>query len=258
MALSLTGPRQNLVEVSVVQNDDVAIGLTIHKASAVLVSASEQIGDTPAGTLLHGIMATIAEFYSKNLSHESKKGLHEKARRGGTPGYAPLGYLNSREKVDGREIKVVILDSERAPHIQWAFGAYASGEWSITDLVEELTRRGMKTRSTLTRPSVPLSRSQVHRILSSSYYTGKLPYGGVEYDGKHPALVDQRTWDRVQDVLAGRRISGDRSWRHEHYLKGTLFCARCDSRFGFGYSKGKGGTYAYFLLPGQKQETYRL
>lgn len=35
--------------------DDVTIGLTIHKAGAVLVSASEQIDDTPAGTLLRGI-----------------------------------------------------------------------------------------------------------------------------------------------------------------------------------------------------------
>ena len=156
----------------------------------MLVSASEQIDDTPAGTLLHGIMATIAEFYSRNLSHEAKKGLHEKARRGGTPGYAPLGYLNTTERVDGREVKTVVLDPERAPHIQWAFEAYATGSWSITDLVDELARRGMQTRPTATRPSVPLSRSQVHRTLSSSYYIGKLPYGGVEYEGKHPALID--------------------------------------------------------------------
>jgi len=90
--------------------DDVVIGLAIHKAGAVLVSASEQIDDTPAGTLLHGIMATIAEFYSKNLSHEAKKGLQEKARRGGTPGYAPLGYLNTTVREDGREIKAIELD----------------------------------------------------------------------------------------------------------------------------------------------------
>ena len=231
--------------------DDVAIGLTIHKAGAVLVSASEQIDDTPAGTLLHGIMAAIAEFYSKNLSAEAKKGLHEKARRGGTPGYAPLGYLNATEKVDGREVKTIILDSERAPHVQWAFEAYAGGEWSITDLVEELTRRGLRTRPTATRSAVPLTRSQVHRTLSSSYYTGKLPYGGAEYDGKHLALVDDQTWTRVQDVLSGRRISGDRSWKHDHYLKGSLFCARCGSRLGFGYSKGKGGTYPYFFCLGR-------
>jgi len=50
-------------------------------------------------------MATIAEFYSKNLSHEAKKALHEKAKRGGTPGYAPMGYLNVVERVDGKEVK---------------------------------------------------------------------------------------------------------------------------------------------------------
>ena len=52
---------------------------------AVLVSASEQIDSTPAGMLLHGIMASVSEFYSSNLSHEAKKGMHEKVRRGGTP-----------------------------------------------------------------------------------------------------------------------------------------------------------------------------
>ncbi|MCL5734369.1 MAG: recombinase family protein [Actinobacteria bacterium] len=71
--------------------DDVKIGLTIHKAGAVLVSASEQIDETPAGTLLHGIMAAIAEFYSKNLSQEAKKGLHEKVQRGMHAGSLPDG-----------------------------------------------------------------------------------------------------------------------------------------------------------------------
>jgi DNA invertase Pin-like site-specific DNA recombinase len=85
--------------------DDVKIGLAIHKAGAILVSASEQIDESPAGTLLHGIMAAIAEFYSKNLSHEAKKGLHEKVKRGGTPGYCPMGYINAIERIDGKEVK---------------------------------------------------------------------------------------------------------------------------------------------------------
>ena len=235
--------------------DDVAIGLTIHKAGAVLVSASEQIDDTPAGTLMHGIMAAIAEFYSKNLSTEAKKGLQEKARRGGTPGYAPLGYLNSRGQIDGREVKTITLDPERAPLIQWAFEAYASGSWSITDLVEELARRGLKTRQTATRPPVPLTRSMLHRMLSNPYYVGRLRYTGAEYDGKHDALVDEKTWHQVQDVLSGRRMAGDRSWRHEHYLKGTLFCARCHSRLGFGSSRGRTGElYPYFFCLGRNKK----
>ena len=235
--------------------DDVAIGLAIHKAGAVLVSASEQIDETPAGTLLHGIMASIAEFYSKNLSTEVKKGLHEKARRGGTPGYAKLGYLNSRMTIDGREVKTITLDPERAAHVAWAFDTCASGEWSITDLVDGLARRGMRTRPTATRPAVPLVRAQVHRMLRSPYYLGKLLYGGVEYDGLHPALVDQETWDRVQDVLSGRRLAGDRSWRHDHYLKGSLFCACCGERLGVSYSRGKNGrVYSYYYCLGRNKK----
>jgi site-specific DNA recombinase len=235
--------------------DDVAIGLTIHKARAVLVSASEQIDSSPAGTLLHGIMAAIAEFYSKNLAHETKKGLYEKARRGGTPGYAPLGYLNAATRVEGREVKAIDFDPERAPHIQWAFETYAGGEWSITDIVEELARRGMKTRPTPTRAAVALSRSQVHRIFSSPYYIGTVVFGGVEYEGKHPPLVDNETWHRVQDMLSGRRLAGDRSWRHDHYLKGSVFCARCESRLGVTYSTGKTGiVYPYFYCLGRNRK----
>ncbi|WP_338037704.1 recombinase family protein [Nocardioides zeae] len=69
--------------------DDAEIATIFHLSGTTLVSASEQIDDTPSGSLLHGIMAAIAEHYSKNLSFEAKKGMAEKARRGGTPGVAP-------------------------------------------------------------------------------------------------------------------------------------------------------------------------
>jgi site-specific DNA recombinase len=54
--------------------DDVDILLAIRKSGATLVSVSEQIDETPARTLMHGIFASFAEFYSKNLSTEAKKG----------------------------------------------------------------------------------------------------------------------------------------------------------------------------------------
>ena len=49
---------------------------------------------------------------------------------------------------------------------------------------------------------------------------------------------------RVVDVC--HRASGDRSHKHSHYLKGSLYCA-CGKRLGYGRHRGKcGGTYAYF------------
>ena len=44
-----------------------------------LVSATENIDETPSGMLLHGIMSSIAEFYSRNLATEVVKGLSQKA-----------------------------------------------------------------------------------------------------------------------------------------------------------------------------------
>lgn len=48
--------------------DDVAITQAVHAAGARLISSTEGIDTTPNGVLLHGIMASIAEFYSRNLS----------------------------------------------------------------------------------------------------------------------------------------------------------------------------------------------
>jgi len=64
--------------------DDVTIHLALRDAGVMLVSASENIDETPSGMLLHGIMSSIAEFYSRNLATETIKGLSQKAAQGGT------------------------------------------------------------------------------------------------------------------------------------------------------------------------------
>ncbi|CAN5477534.1 recombinase family protein [soil metagenome] len=235
--------------------DDVAIGLAIHKAGAVLVSATEAIDDSPAGTLLHGIMASIAEFYSKNLAMEVRKGQTQKAQLGGTPGYVPIGYRNIITRVEGHEVRSVEVDPERTPLVQWAFKAYASGDHSITDLLQEVTQRGLTNRPTATRPGKPLTRSQLHRMLGNQYYIGKVCWAGVEYDGRHEPLIDLQTYARVQAVLGSRRIAGDRSWKNDQYLVGSLRCDRCRDRLGYGESTGKGGTkYRYFFCLGRAKK----
>ena len=65
--------------------DDVEINLAFQQAGVRLVSCSENIDETPSGMLLHGIMSSIAEFYSRNLANEAIKGMQQKAMVGGTP-----------------------------------------------------------------------------------------------------------------------------------------------------------------------------
>ena len=71
------------------------------------------------------------------------------------------------------------LDLERAPLIEWAFKAYASGNWTVSQLHDELTSRGLVSLPTPKRPSKPLAVSSVHRLLTNPYYKGDVTYRGV-------------------------------------------------------------------------------
>ena len=234
--------------------DDVSIGVQIRSAGAQLVSATENIDETPSGLLLHGIMSSIAEFYSRNLAGEVIKGTTEKAKRGGTPGLASLGYLNVREIVDGREVRTVTLDTERAPLIRLAFDLYATGRFSITELVAVLEAKGLRTRGNRRYSPRPINHSTLYAILSNPYYAGWVTYRGQTYKGRHEPLVSQARYDEVQALLRTRRLSGEREHNGEsHYLKGTLYCEDCDTRLTFSRNTGNGGTYEYFVCTNKQR-----
>ncbi len=237
--------------------DDVAINVCIQEAGAALVSCTESIDETPSGMLLHGIMSSIAEFYSANLANEVKKGSLQKVKSGGTAGKAPLGYLNVRETdPHGREARTVIVDPERASHVKWLFETYAATQHSLADLTSMLCDRGMVTRPNPKGGLRPLSKSQVGRTLRDPYYTGKTRYKGETYPGNHEPLISQELFDRVQTILDERNISGIRRRVHDHHLKGKLRCGYCDSRMLLSMNKNRHGTrYPYFYCPERRQKT---
>lgn len=47
-------------------------------------------------------------------------------------------------------------------------------------------------------------------------------------------------------IMDSHRLSGDRSKKHNHYLKGSLFCGNCGRRLLYGRHRGNGGVYEYF------------
>ncbi|WP_144628296.1 recombinase family protein [Arthrobacter woluwensis] len=226
---------------------DVEASAVIATAGACLVSTAENIDETPAGMLLHGIMSSIAEFYSQNLSTEVLKGMRQKAELGGTLCRAPIGYLN-RHILDsaGRERRDVIIDPERAPLIQEAFRLYVTGDWSLHELAQHLTRQGLCSRQTAHRESRPITRSSLQVILTNPYYCGFVRYEGKCFQGAHQRLVSPEMWNHVQTMLESRR-NGERKRTHPHYLKSSLFCGGCGRRLLVQHSRGRSGTvYPYF------------
>ncbi len=234
--------------------DDALLMLEIEASGARLVSCLENIDQTPAGRLTHGVLAAVNEFRSAGDAEKVKMGLRRKHSMGGTNGKAPIGYLNVQKRIMGRDSRTVEVDPERAELVRLAFEAYATGDYSVTAIMDMLDASGLRTPMTPKRPPKPLCRSAVHRMLSDDYYIGVVTYEGAKNpNGLHTPLIDKETFERVQMLLEMRALSGDRSQKHQHYLRGSLYCGRCGGRMLYSPVKGNGGRYIYYVCRGGRR-----
>ncbi len=238
--------------------DDALLMVEIQAAGTKLVSVAENVDETPAGMLTHGVLAAVNEFRSRGDAEKVKLGLRRKHQAGGTPYEAPIGYRNDRAIENGHEIRTVVIDEERAPLVRHAFDAYATGEWALTVLADHLEDLGLQTRQRGSRPSAPLARSAVHHMLQNPHYIGLVPYRGVMRPGNHPPLVDRKVFDRVQQLLAAHALSGDRSSKHENYLKGSIFCGACGARLTYGRHRARSGQHYEYFSCARKRTSGRV
>jgi site-specific DNA recombinase len=219
----------------------------IKRCGATLESTLERVDDSPQGLLLFAIMAGVNAFRSRGDGEKVRMGLERKFADGGTIGPTRTGYLNVRGTADdGREVRSIALDEDRYRLIQIAFDAFATGDHSITTLRDLMEELGLRTRPTAKRPAKPLSRNGIYRILRDDYYIGVVTHKGVKGEGRHEAIIDRETFEKVQQILEAHRLSGDRTKKHFHYLKGSIFCDHCGRRLVYGRHRGKGGVYEYF------------
>jgi site-specific DNA recombinase len=163
--------------------------------------------------------------------------------------------------IDGREIRTVALDPERAPYVQLAFELAATGDYTMERLANVLTERGLRMRPWGERhPAGPISAKYLARVLRDRYYLGFIAYKGEEYQGRHEPLVSAELFAKVQAVLDERLPKkGSRQRRHYHYLKGHLWCGRChdngvESRLLLNKTRNRHGNEFWYFFCSARQD----
>lgn len=241
--------------------DDAIVMADLRKRGVTLISATESIDATPVGQLMHGLLAAFNEYRSAKDGAEVSYKMGQKAKSGGTLGRAPLGYLNVTENIDGRKVNTVAIDPERAPFVKLAFELYAAGKMTFQDIADELTDRGLLTRATARFPAGPVSDSKIEKLLRDRYYLGEVSYRGEYFEGRHDALIESKLFDRVQELLETRGYANERRRKHDHYLKGTIWCGRCyleaetNRRMILMHVNKQSATYSYFFCRGTQDHT---
>jgi site-specific DNA recombinase len=229
--------------------DEAIVGQALDALGVELASATESIDNTPSGKFQRGILATAAEYDNDIRAERTKMALIRKAQLGGTPYRALPGYRNSQQMVGGRRFSTVEVDDHNGPLMTTAFRRYALGDLSLVTLADEMAELGLRSQD-----GRRISSSRLHQLLQSPYYLGKVPFGGVIYDGNHMPLVDRATFDTVQEVMRAHCTAGEKRRTHNHYLKGTVWCGCCGKRLVYNLAVNRQGEqYRYFFCVGRRQ-----
>ena len=173
--------------------------------------------------LIMSVEFGMANQYIRDLSQNTRRGLHAKARTGMYPGLAPLGYLN-----DSRT-RTIVIDRKKAPLVRKAFEMYAENKYRFEDIANFLFKNGIQTRATkrwMRDGGRPLKKDQIKFMLSNIFYFGHFNYANEVYEGRHKPLITKKLFDRVQEVLKIRgRI---RKVKNEpQVFCGLLSCGEC-------------------------------
>ncbi len=154
--------------------------------------------------------------------------------------------------IAGHQVARIVPDPERAPLVTVAFEHYATGEWTLQRLAQELAHKGLTGRARCDRDPKAITWQGLAKLLSNPAYVGIVEWNGVQHPGTHEPLVGPETFRRVQELLAARAARGTRERKHPHYLKGLLHCAVCGRRLSIQHSKGR---YTCCFCLGQKNDS---
>jgi site-specific DNA recombinase len=132
----------------------------------------------------------------KRRGREISAAMAMKVRRGGLPGQARLGYVNSRRYGES----LVEVDLNAAALVQRAFYMAEEPGASLRAILADVTKRGLRSRH-----GKPLGVSALWKVLTDPLYMGMILYKGELIRGAHQPLVTRECFRKVQENLAARR-----------------------------------------------------
>lgn len=166
-----------------------------------------------------GVM--MAQSYVDSLRDNVNRAKGQKLKNGECIGLAPIGYLNVR---DERGKADVIVDELRAPLVKRLFETYATGSYTLGEMVTFAREWGLTNSK---RMQKPVSKSQMYKILTNPFYYGvmHIKKDGAEHPHRYPPLVAKSLFDRCEEVRLGWEKKPFKYSGIDFVFRGILTCA---------------------------------
>lgn len=213
-----------------------------------ILSAMENIPDSPEGILLESLLEGMNQYYSEELSQKTKRGLRETRIKGNYMG-GPInyGYKVVHEIVGEQTAAKVAINEEEAPVLLHIFEAYAAGN-RIPDIVRELDDKGIKNRGN------PFTINSIYFMLQQEKYTGVYNFNGEAFTHIYPAIIPKELFQIVR-----KRIDKNKTGKHiigvDYILMGKCFCGYCGHKLRSAAGTTTDGTILrYYRCPNSKKD----
>ncbi len=188
---------------------------TLRDNGVKIISAMENIPDTPEGIILESLLEGMAEYYSAELSQKVLRGLNESYLKGNyTGGYLLYGY----DVVD----KKCVINEQEAEIVREVYTKYADG-WTVPSIMTSL-----KTRSITDKRGKHFTTSALYKMLCNPKYNGRAILQGKVYDNIYPQIISDELWRKVQAIHdSNKHAPGRKKEIYDFILSGKLVCGDC-------------------------------
>lgn len=214
------------------REDSIVYKAMLNKECGIkVISITESLNeDDKMSVLIEALLEAMAEYYSINLAQEVKKGMTEKALRGGYQTTAPFGY-----KMENGILVPIPEESELVVYIYQQFLINKSP----LKIARALNQMGIKTKH-----GNNFDANNIKYILQNPVYIGKTrwtPTGRkqrnfnhpdtIVANGEHKPIITEEMFNDVANQLAEntkKHVQKSRPLDEcSHWLSGLVKCSNC-------------------------------
>ena len=204
---------------------------TLKDNGVKVLSAMENIPDTPEGIILESLLEGMNQYYSAELSQKVKRGMRETRKKGNYQGGGlPYGYKAENKKV--------VIDEPQAEVVKFMYEEYSKGVY-VRDIINALTVKGVLYKGR------PFAMNTVYGILKNDKYSGTYKHEEEIVENIYPRIVPQEIIDRVRAKIKSN-VNGKRSIETVYLLRHKIKCGYCRQSIIAECGTGKSGKRKYY------------
>mgnify|MGYP001624007118 FL=1 len=201
-----------------------------------LVSAMENIPDTPEGKLFQAVIEGFNEYYSEDLRQKVNRGLRESWIKGNaTGGIPPFGYVIKDKKY--------VIDETEADTVREIFMKYAQG-FNANSIAIDLKERNVRRKN-----GKLVDQKYIYVILHDKRYTGVVTHKGEDYPNIFPPIIAKEVWQQVNAINEENKQAPSRKKEiYNFILSGKLICGDCKHKMGGTSGTSHTGETHYYYI----------